>query len=139
MCLCAALAIGSIAWPWLRAGYAQETTPAEANPAPETPAQRIPLIDPGKTIVATVKTASESLPPDAVAQTPAPGQLAKQEVVAAPSGPRQNQIVDDTANLVKLANSLKAEVAKTTQDTMSVSVIRQAEEIEKLAHKMRTE
>ena len=82
-----------------------------------------------------MQTASESRRRTPLPQTPAPGQLAKQEVVAAPSGPRQNQIVDDTANLLKLANSLKAEVDKTNQDTMSVAVIRKAGEIEKLAHK----
>jgi hypothetical protein len=134
--VCAVLAVGSIAWPWLRPGYAQETTPADTNPAPT---QRIPLVDPGKTIAATVTPVSESPSPEAVAQTPAPAQSAKQEDRAAPAGPRQKQISDDTASLMKLANSLKAEVAKTTPDTMSVLVIRQAEEIEKLAHKMRTQ
>jgi hypothetical protein len=37
-----------------------------------------------------------------------------------------------------LANSLKAEMDKTTRDTLSVAVIRRAGEIEQLAHKMRT-
>jgi len=122
----------------LRAGYAQTQTPDDTNPAPPASTQRIPLIDPGKTITATVTPAVERPSPDAVAQTPAPGQTAKQEDHSA-GAPRKKQLIDDTANLVKLANSLKAEVAKTTPDTMSVPVIRQAEEIEKLARKMRTE
>ncbi len=50
----------------------------------------------------------------------------------------KRQIADDTAGLLKLANNLKTEVDKSTPDTLSVSVIRQAGEIEKLAHKMRT-
>jgi hypothetical protein len=62
---------------------------------------------------------------------------AKQEVPAPPTDPQRKQILDDSANLFKLANSLKAEVDKTTADTLSVSVIRQADEIAKLAKKMR--
>lgn len=57
---------------------------------------------------------------------------------ASPADQKKKQIADDTSNLLKLANQLKAEVDKTSQDTMSVPVIRQAEEIEKLAHRMRT-
>jgi len=60
------------------------------------------------------------------------------EVKATFSDPKQQQIADDTAALLKLASSLKAEVDKTTPDTLSVAVIRDADEIEKLAHKMRT-
>jgi hypothetical protein len=37
-----------------------------------------------------------------------------------------------------LANSLKAEIDKTTKDTLSVTVVRKADEIEHLAHKMRS-
>lgn len=68
----------------------------------------------------------------------APDQAAKREVDDASADPRKKRIADDTASLMKLANALKAEMDKTTPDTMSVSVIRQAEEIEKLAHKMRS-
>ena len=55
-----------------------------------------------------------------------------------PTDPLQKQIYDDGASLLKLANTLKAEVDKTTPDTLSLTVIRRADEIEKLAHKMRT-
>jgi hypothetical protein len=74
------------------------------------------------------------------ANAPAPvaGQPAKAETKANFADPKQQQIADDSAALLKLANSLKAEVDKTTSDTLSVAVIRQAAEIEKLAHKMRT-
>ncbi len=37
-----------------------------------------------------------------------------------------------------MATDLKQEVAKTTKDTLSVTVIRKAGEIEQLAHKVRT-
>jgi len=46
---------------------------------------------------------------------------------------RQKQIAADTAKLVELANELKQEVDKTDKDTMSLTVIRKAEMIEKLA------
>ena len=65
---------------------------------------------------------------------------AKQEPNAPPppADPRQREIYDDSENLLRLANSLKAEVDKSTPDQLSLAVIRQADEIEKLAHKMRT-
>ncbi len=47
---------------------------------------------------------------------------------------RKKQIADDSAKLLKLATDLKAEVDKTNKDTLSLNVIRKADEIEKLAH-----
>jgi len=46
---------------------------------------------------------------------------------------RQQDIVNDTAKLLDLAQQLKDEVDKSRKDQMSVSVIKKAEEIEKLA------
>jgi hypothetical protein len=46
---------------------------------------------------------------------------------------RRRQIADDAARLVTLATALKAEVDKTDKDTLSLTVIRKADEIEKLA------
>lgn len=45
----------------------------------------------------------------------------------------KRQIADDSAKLLKLAGDLKAEVDKTSKDTLSIGVIRKADEIEKLA------
>jgi hypothetical protein len=50
---------------------------------------------------------------------------------------RRKQLADDSARLVKLATDLKTEVDKTTKDTLSLSVIRKADEIEKLAHSVK--
>jgi hypothetical protein len=50
---------------------------------------------------------------------------------------RKKQISEDSAKLLKLATDLKAEVDKTSKDTLSLGVIRKAEEIEKLAHSVR--
>jgi hypothetical protein len=50
---------------------------------------------------------------------------------------RRKQIADDSQRLLKLATDLKTEVDKTTKDTLSLSVIRKADEIEKLAHNVK--
>jgi hypothetical protein len=50
---------------------------------------------------------------------------------------RQKQLVDDTQRLLALANELKADVDKSTKDTLSLDVIRKADEIEKLAHNVK--
>jgi hypothetical protein len=50
---------------------------------------------------------------------------------------RKKQIADDSAMLLKLATALKAEVDKTNKDTLSLDVIRKADEIERLAHSVK--
>ncbi len=50
---------------------------------------------------------------------------------------RQKRLVADTDKLLALATDLKQQVDKTTKDTMSVDVIKKAEEIEKLAHSVK--
>jgi hypothetical protein len=62
---------------------------------------------------------------------------AKQQDYAAANAERKKQIADDSARLLKLATDLKAEVDKTTKDTLSLSVIRKADEIERLAHNVK--
>jgi hypothetical protein len=46
---------------------------------------------------------------------------------------RQEQLVSDTAKLLELATQLKEEVDKSNKNTLSLSVVKKAEEIEKLA------
>jgi hypothetical protein len=50
---------------------------------------------------------------------------------------RKRQIDADSAAMLKLAAELKAEVDKTSKDTLSLSVIRKADEIEHLAHNVK--
>jgi hypothetical protein len=50
---------------------------------------------------------------------------------------RQKQLVSDTQKLLALANQLKEEVDKSNKDTLSLDVIRKADEIEKLAHSVK--
>jgi len=56
---------------------------------------------------------------------------------AVPEPDPKNPVAVQSTNLLKLAYNLKLEVDKTTKDTLSVTVVRQASEIEQLAHKMR--
>ena len=50
---------------------------------------------------------------------------------------RQKKLVDDTNKLLSLATELKTDVDKTDKNTLSIEVIRKAEEIEKLAHSVK--
>jgi hypothetical protein len=70
-----------------------------------------------------------------VAQTP----VGQQKGTSDPVQQRKDQIAADAAKLQELANELKIEMDKSTKDTLSVSVLKKAAEIEKLAHKVRDE
>ena len=50
---------------------------------------------------------------------------------------RQADLKRDTDKLLKLANELKESVDKTNEGTLSVDVVKKAEEIEKLAHRVK--
>lgn len=77
-----------------------------------------------------------------------PGAKAQKNATAAAPGaqqpgqtaqdPNEPEVAKQCADLLKMATDLKAEVDKTTQDTLSVTVVRKAGEIEQLAHKVRT-
>lgn len=47
---------------------------------------------------------------------------------------RKRQLMEDSAMLLKLASELKAEIDKTPSDMLSLSVMRKADDIERLAH-----
>lgn len=55
-----------------------------------------------------------------------------------PAPDPNNPVAVQSANLLKMAYSLKTEVDKTTKDMLSVAVVRQAAEIEQTARKMRS-
>jgi len=50
---------------------------------------------------------------------------------------RQADLKRDTEKLLKLASELKESVDKTNEGTLSVDVVKKAEEIEKLAHSVK--
>jgi hypothetical protein len=72
-------------------------------------------------------------PPDANAQMKMHEENAKKQNFEAANALRKKQIADESALLLKLATDLKSEVDKTNKDTLSISVVRKAEAIEKLA------
>ena len=67
------------------------------------------------------------------ATQPGPTQASLQ----AQQAPPQNPYFEDTANLNKMALDLQQQVGKSTKDQLSLTVIRRAEEIEKLAHSLK--
>ena len=65
---------------------------------------------------------------------------AQKEAKAGPMSPeeqQQAQLVADTNRLYQLAQELKVEVAKSNKDTLSVSVIKKAAEVEQLAKSLK--
>jgi hypothetical protein len=51
---------------------------------------------------------------------------------------RQKHIVDETTRLLQLATELKQDVDKSNKNQMSLDVIRKADDIERLAHDVKT-
>jgi hypothetical protein len=75
--------------------------------------------------------------PDANTQSDINAKQSQQQSFEAANTERKKQIEEDSARLLKLATELKAEVDKTNKDTLSLTVIRKADEIEKLAHNVK--
>jgi hypothetical protein len=92
-----------------------------------------PTINPSRPILLP----EANRPPDANAQMEMHEQAAKQQDFAAANAERRKQIADDSARLLKMATDLKTEVDKTTKDTLSLGVIRKADDIEHLAHSVK--
>lgn len=76
--------------------------------------------------------------PDATAQSKAPEEKPLQQTGDATSPDPNRQFAQDSAKLLELATDLKAEVDKTNKDTLSLRVVRKAEELERFAHNVRT-
>jgi hypothetical protein len=57
----------------------------------------------------------------------------RQQTQVAGESERKKQIADESTELLTMALALKAEVDKTTKDTLSLNVIKKADQIEKLA------
>ena len=75
--------------------------------------------------------------PDANAQMEMREQQTKKQNFEAANTERKRQIAEDSANLLKLATELKNEVDKTNKDMLSITVIRKADAIEKLARQVK--
>jgi hypothetical protein len=87
----------------------------------------------GSTYVPSVSDANQ--PQLAVAAPPPP---TPKPADAGGDAARQ-QINNETANLLAMAYALKAEVDRTNQDQLSISVVRKAGQIEQMARKVRDE
>jgi len=70
------------------------------------------------------------------AQGEAPGKNGAQAKRAVIDSQKQ-ELANQCAQLLKMATALKTEVDKTTKDTLSIPVVREAGEIEQLAHRAR--
>jgi hypothetical protein len=98
-------------------------------------------------IAAQVQSPTKAQPQDQQTQPAAPTQAVQgteppkpsPEPSSDPVQRRKDEIAADTAKLDQLANELKAEMDKSTKDTLSLNVVKKANEIEKLAHKLRDE
>ena len=66
------------------------------------------------------------------APDPLMGHMAEQMALAR-NAQRQKQIVSESAHLLDLAQKLNTDVAKSSKNELSVSVVKEAEQIEKLA------
>jgi hypothetical protein len=75
--------------------------------------------------------------PSVVPPDMAPPPQMEQDQAKARNVDRQKQLVNDTQKLLALANELKTDVDKSSKDTLSLDVIRKADEIEKLAHNVK--
>lgn len=94
------------------------------------PAQNSAAVDPNKPYL--IPEANRL--PDKNDQMQMSEEKTKVQNFEAANAERKKQIAEDSTKLLTLAMSLKAEVDKTDKDTLSLNVIRKADEIEKLAH-----
>lgn len=81
--------------------------------------------------------AQQNTPPSGEApSSQASSQKSDSEAAKAPETPEEKkhaELMADTEKLYKLTQELKVEVAKSNKDTLSVSVVKKAQEIERLA------
>jgi hypothetical protein len=74
-----------------------------------------------------------NLPAEAKAPSESAAKPSKLQKAEAADSARKRQISDESTQLLAMALSLKAEVDKTNKDTLSLNVIRKADEIERMA------
>ncbi len=106
---------------------------AGAGRQPERP----PQSSPGSPEAAQYMVPEAKDVPIAHLETNAPGTEKMLPSADAVSTKHDRQIAEESAELLKLATDLKVEIDKTTKDTLSMRVIRKAEEIRLLAHSVR--
>ena len=95
-----------------------------------------PLPPPGSPDRPSTNSVANRLP-DANDQMKMREQQVQKQNVDASNTEHKRQVAADSANLLKLATELKAEVDKTNKDMLSITVIRKADAIEKLARQVK--
>ncbi|MBV8050474.1 MAG: hypothetical protein JOZ80_04760 [Acidobacteriaceae bacterium] len=75
-------------------------------------------------------------PPNSPSDNPARDRM-EREMAKKANEERQAQLKRDSDRLFKLATELKESVDKSNQNTLSIDVVKKAEEIEKLAHSVK--
>jgi len=103
---------------------------------PQSSNSQTPLTNPPPRPASVLLPAANRFP-DANDQMEMRDQQSKSQNFAKANAERKKQIADDTTRLLKMAADLKEEVEKTSKDTLSLSVIRKADEIERLAHSVK--
>jgi hypothetical protein len=95
--------------------------------------------DPQGSAAVTVAQTDQTVVPGMVPVAPRDERVVKMEDEQAKlrNAERQKKLVEDTAKLLALANELKAAVDKSDKNTLSLDVVRKADEIEKLAHSVK--
>jgi hypothetical protein len=73
-------------------------------------------------------------PPDKNDQMEMQQRSAKEATYEVANEERKRQLTDDSTALLALSNELKEELDKTNKDTLSLDVVRKADEIARLAH-----
>ena len=116
---------------------APTATPPAAQASAQTPPRPTAFIPPQPANGAQAAAAIAAPPAPAAQSASKPSKTAAAENSSA-NGPAR-KIDGQCADLLKMANSLKSEVDKTTMDVLSVAVVREADEIEQLARKMKDE
>jgi hypothetical protein len=108
----------------------ESTKPAATPPA-------IPVVQKAALSVAPVSAPLQP-PADAIPTKPVDEALRERGAESVlPADQDKEDVASEAADLLKMATALKAEVDKTTKDTLSLTVVRKAGEIEQLAHKVR--
>ncbi len=81
---------------------------------------------------------AKAAPGTQATSTPAGGQPGEKQAAPTPADAQKQAIANQCADLLQMATELKKAVDKSSADTLSVTVVRKASDIEQLAHKVRT-
>lgn len=122
LCACAGFLLAAVLAPAPSTGQQSGSTqgqPALSNPVPKPTSVILPAANHGL---------------DANDRMQLQEQRLKRASFEAANAERKKQLDSDSTLLLKLASELKAELDKTPPDTLSLSIVRKAEEIERLAH-----